>query len=183
MSTLKKFLYPLLTNLIKNWGRGCLISTPYIKVIITLASEYICYTYTTGSSALLDIYAQAWGRVRTYQTKHECLWYKCYIPHCPCGLIACQYKLVNWIYYKDSLRKFDYGPAHASSNHRYAYVVNKNGWILWKSWKVLISIKQLFCDYCIISQSLLGIWKINLLSIQIWVWSLIKNGAKCFYIA
>ena len=51
-------------------------------------STAICYTYTTGSSALPDIYAQALGRVRIYQAKHECLWYKCYVPHCPCRLIV-----------------------------------------------------------------------------------------------
>ena len=63
----------------------------------------ICYTYTTGSSALPDIYAQARGpqargRVRTYQAKHECLWYKCYVPHCPCRLIARQYEAKTRIY-------------------------------------------------------------------------------------
>jgi len=33
-----------------------------------------------------------------------------------------QYELENWIYYIDSLVKFDHGPAHASSNHRYTYI-------------------------------------------------------------
>jgi len=32
--------------------------------------------YTTGSSALPDIYARTRGRVRIYQAEHECLWYK-----------------------------------------------------------------------------------------------------------
>ena len=65
---------------------------------------------------------QARGRVRIYQAKHECLWYKCYVPHCPCRLIARQYEVETRIYYIDSLGKFDYGPAHASRNHRYTYV-------------------------------------------------------------
>ena len=62
------------------------------------------------------------GRVRIYQAKHECLWYKCYVPHCPCRLIARQYEVETRIYYIDRLGKFDYGPAHASRNHRYTYV-------------------------------------------------------------
>ena len=51
-----------------------------------------------------------------------CLWYKCYVPHYPCRLIARQYKVEIRIYYIDHLGKFDYGPAHASRNHRYTYV-------------------------------------------------------------
>ena len=62
------------------------------------------------------------GRVRIYQAKHECLCYKCYVPHCPCRLIARQYEVEIRIYYIDCLEKFDYGPAHASRNHRYTYV-------------------------------------------------------------
>ena len=50
----------------------------------------ICYTYTTGSSALPE---------RIYQAKHECLWYKCYVPHCLCRLIARQYEVETKIYY------------------------------------------------------------------------------------
>ena len=82
----------------------------------------ICYTYTTGSSAFPDIAAR--GCVRIYQAKHKCLWYKCYVHvlHCLCRLIACQCKFEKWIYYMDSLWKFDYGPAHASKNYRYTYV-------------------------------------------------------------
>ena len=75
------------------------------------------YTYTTGSSALPDIYARALGLVRIYQAKHECLWYKCYVLHCPCRLIARQYEVETRIYYIDRL----------------------DGRILWKTWKVLIS--------------------------------------------
>ena len=78
-------------------------------------------TYTTGLSALPDIYVQARGRVHIYQAKHECLWYKCYVPHCPCRLIARQYEVETRIYYIDRLGKFYYGPAHASRNHRYTY--------------------------------------------------------------
>jgi len=59
------------------------------------------------------------GRVRIYQAKHECLWYKCYVPHCP---LARQYEEEIRIYYIDRLEKFDYGPEHASRNHRYTYV-------------------------------------------------------------
>ena len=79
----------------------------------------ICYTYTTGLSALPNIYTAAFGLVHIYQAKHECLWYKCYVPHCLCRLIACQYEVEIWIYYIEHLEKFNYGPAHASSNHRY----------------------------------------------------------------
>ena len=77
----------------------------------------VCYTYTTGSSALPDIYV-----VRIYQAKHSSLWYKCYVPHCPCRLIARQYEVETRIYYIDRLGKFDYGPAHANRNHCYTYV-------------------------------------------------------------
>ena len=77
---------------------------------------YPCYTYTTGSSALPDIYALQ------PSAKHECLWYKFYVPRCPCRLIARQYEVETRIYYIDRLGKFDYGPAHASRNHRYTYV-------------------------------------------------------------
>ena len=87
----------------------------------------ISYTYTTGSSALPDIYAHALrpmalGLVCIYQAKYECLWYKYYVPHYPCRLIACQYETEIRIYYIDRLGKFDYGPAHESRNHRYTYV-------------------------------------------------------------
>ena len=63
-----------------------------------------------------------------YQAKHKCQWYKCYVPHCLCRLIARQYELENWIYYIDSLGKFNYGPAHASSNHHYAYICQQK-WV------------------------------------------------------
>ena len=71
---------------------------------------YICYTYTTGSRALPDIYARALGPaalglVCIYQAKHECLWYKYYVPHYPCRLIACQYEVEVRIYYIDCLGK------------------------------------------------------------------------------
>ena len=81
------------------------------------AAHTVCYTYTTGLSAL-----PARGRVHIYQAKHECLWYKCYVPHYPCRLIARQYKVEIRIYYIDRLGKFDYGPAHASRNHRYTCI-------------------------------------------------------------
>jgi len=68
---------------------------------------------------LPDIYAQARGRMRIYQAKHKCLWYKCYVPHCPCRQIARQCEVEIRIYYIDHLGNFDYGPAHASS---YTYV-------------------------------------------------------------
>ena len=124
---------------------------------------YICYTYTTGLSALPDIYTCALGPTTLglciYQAKHKCLWHKCYVPHCLYRLIARQYKLENWIYYIDSLGKFDYGPAHASSNHCYTYVCQQKlanlMEIVESSYKWLI--KQLFRGYCIISQSLLNI--------------------------
>ena len=103
------------------------ICTKFSAKILRVIRCFICYTYTTGSSALPDIYAQAWGPqargcVRIYQAKHECLWYKCYVPHCPCRLLARQLEVETRIYYIDCLGKFDYGPAHASRNHRYTYV-------------------------------------------------------------
>jgi len=101
-------------------------ATNKITKVFYLSHVHICYTYTTGSSALPDIYAHARGLVRVYQAKHECLWYKCYVPHCLCRLIARQYELEHWIYYIDSSRKFNYGPAHASSNHVIPTFVNKN---------------------------------------------------------
>jgi len=58
------------------------------------------------------------------QARVLCLWYKCYVPHYPCRLIACQYKAEIRIYYIDCLGKFDYGPAHASRNHRYTKWAN-----------------------------------------------------------
>jgi len=70
----------------------------------------------------LECFAAARGRVRIYQAKHECLWYKCYVPHCPCRLIARQYEVKTRIYSIDCLGKFDYGPAHATRNHRYTYI-------------------------------------------------------------
>ena len=51
-------------------------------------------------------------RMHIYQARHKCLWYKCYVPHCPCRLIACQYEVETRIYYIDRLGKFNYGPAH-----------------------------------------------------------------------
>ena len=62
------------------------------------------------------------ARVLCLIYKHECLWHKCYVPHCPCRLIARQYEVEIRIYNIDRLGKFDYGPAHASRNHRYTYV-------------------------------------------------------------
>jgi len=93
------------------------------KLPLTSDSGCICYTYTTGSSALPDIYAQALGPaalgcVHIYQAKHSSLWYKCYAPHYPCRLIARQYEVEIRIYYIDRLGKFDYGPAHANKNHK-----------------------------------------------------------------
>ena len=89
----------------------------YQLIYITSTQRaFICYTYTTGSSAA------ALGLVRIYQAKHECLWYKCYVPHCPCRLIARQFEVEIRIYCIDRLGKFDSGPAHASRNHRYTYI-------------------------------------------------------------
>ena len=84
---------------------------------------YMLYLYHR-LECLHDIYACALGPaalrlVRIYQAKHECLWYKCYAPRCPCRLIARQNEVETRIYYIDRLGKFDYGPAHASRNHRY----------------------------------------------------------------
>ena len=78
--------------------------------------------------------------------KHECLWYKYYVPHCLCRLIArrewlitSQYKLEHLTSYIHSWKKFDYGPAHAGSNHVRPMFINKNGGIQWKLRKVVAS--------------------------------------------
>ena len=50
---------------------------------------------------------------------------KCYVPHCPCRLIARQYEVGIRIYYKDHLGKFDYGPPDESKNHRFTVCQQK----------------------------------------------------------
>ena len=106
---------------------ACCIVLTMVVSEPTVFVHKLLYTYTTGSSALPDIYAQARGQqarglVRIYQARHKYLWYKCYVPHYPCRLIARQYDMEIRIYHIDCLGKFDYGPAHASRNHRYTYV-------------------------------------------------------------
>ena len=64
--------------------------------------------------------------MRAYQAKHKCLWYKCYVPHCLCKLIAHQYESTHCINYIDSKETFDYWPAHESSNRILPTFDNKN---------------------------------------------------------
>ena len=94
--------------------------------------------------AIVQCYTLILPRIEIYlvliwQARVLCLWYKCYVPHCLCRLIAhsrwpitSHYKLQlgNWIYYIDSLDEFNYGPAHANSNHVIPMFVNKNRRIL-----------------------------------------------------
>ena len=94
-----------------------------LQHLITFTTSY--HTLRLGLSIGLSVLPDAaLGRVRIYQAKHKCLWYKCYVPvpHCPCRLISCQYEVETRIYYIDCLGKFDYWPADASRNHRYTYV-------------------------------------------------------------
>ena len=69
-----------------------------VCVILIPQARVLCLIYTHAPSGV-------------YQAKHECLWYKCYVPHYPCRLIACQYEAEIRIYYIDRLGKFDYGLA------------------------------------------------------------------------
>ena len=128
----------------------------------------LCYTYTTG----LCVYNQA---------KHECLWYKCYVPHCPCRLIARQYEVEIRIYYIDCLGKFDYGPAHASRNHRLTYIcqlkqanpmesVESTDKWLNSCFVAIASFHKIYYT----SKGLTFFLKRVSLVFQKWVWSLIK---------
>ena len=53
---------------------------PRIGGLSACMGNVVHSTYTTGTRALPDIYARALGaargRVRIYQAKYECLWYK-----------------------------------------------------------------------------------------------------------
>ena len=83
--------------------------------ILLVVVQYMLYLYHR-----LECFA--WYIRTSPRAAHECLWYKCCVPRCPCRLIARQYGVETRIYYIDPLGKFDYGPAHASRNHRYTYV-------------------------------------------------------------
>ena len=116
-----------------------------------------------------------------YQAKHECLWYKRYVPHYSCRLIARQYEVEIRIYYIDRLRKFDYGPAHASRNHRYTYVCQQKRANPMES--VESSYKRLNSCFVVIalfhkvyyaSKSLTFFLKRVSRVFRKWVWSLIK---------
>ena len=85
----------------------------------------------------------------------ECLWYKRYVPHCPCRLIAYQYEVEIRIYYTDCLGKFDNGPTDASRNHRYTYVCQQKWTNPMES--VESSYKRLNSCFMAISSSLLYI--------------------------
>jgi len=71
-----------------------------------------------------DIYAQARGP----QPEGACVYIRQSTSACGisimylCRLIACQYEVETRIYYIDRLGTFDYGPAHASTNHHYTCV-------------------------------------------------------------
>ena len=111
--------------------------------------EVLCMLYLYHRLMLCLTYAQAQGPqalhiirspAYTYISgRHERLWYKDYVSYCLYRLIARKYELEHWISLLGNLRKFDYGPVHASSNRVIPTFVNKNGWILWKSQKVLLS--------------------------------------------
>ena len=93
----------------------------------------VCYTYTSGLSTLPDVYAQVRGPqaqrcMRIYQTKHKCLWYKCYVLHCLCRVIAGQYELKDWIYYIDSLGN----SIMQAATTIIPTFINKNGQFQWK---------------------------------------------------
>ena len=84
---------------------------------------YLLYMHTLSSLRPLGLCMYIY--IYIYQAKHLSLWYKCYVPHCLCRLIARQYELEQWIYYIDSLGNFNYGSAHVSSNHVLLTFVNK----------------------------------------------------------
>ena len=94
-------------------------STPTcsIYVILIPQARVLCLIYTHAPSGLrpsgLCVYIR--------QSMSACGISAMY-PHCPCKLTALQYEVETRIYYIDRLGKFDYGPAHASRNHRYTYV-------------------------------------------------------------
>ena len=92
----------------------CSIRQTSSYVILIPQAQVLCLIYTHKPKGCRP--------VCIYQAKHECLRYKCYVPHYPWGLIACQYEVEIRIYHIDRLGKFDYGPAHVSMNHRYTYV-------------------------------------------------------------
>jgi len=139
---------------------------------------------------LPDIYAQARepqvrGHLCIYQAKHECLWYKCYVPpHHPCRLIARQYEVEIRIYYIDCLGKFDCGPAHASRNHRYTYVCQQK-WvnpmvIVESSYKRLNSCFMAIASFHKVNHTSKGLTFFlkqvsRVFFFKKWVWSLIKT--------
>ena len=52
----------------------------HVAALLSSHAKYNKYSYTTGTSALPDIYARAQGpqtrgQVRIYQAKHSCPWY------------------------------------------------------------------------------------------------------------
>jgi len=106
-------------------NRDCTIIFPVIMQNVWRAIDvflhswsHLCYTYTTGLSALPDT-------VYTHKPKSACI---CYVPQYPCRLIARQFKEEIRIYYIDRFGKFDYEPAHASRNHRYTYICQQK-WV------------------------------------------------------
>ena len=87
------------------------------------------YACALGPAALRLVRIYTLGLVRIYTS--ACVPHasairvpvcKCYVPHCPCRLIARQYEVETRIYYIDCLGKFNYGLVHASRNHHYTYV-------------------------------------------------------------
>ena len=64
--------------------------------------------YTVLLCCMLYLYHRlecfAWYIRTRLRAAHKCLWYKCYVPHFPCRLIARQYEVEIRIYYIDRLR-------------------------------------------------------------------------------
>jgi len=100
-------------------GVSILVTQSSAEVLSILRWTWMpCLSFTKACTALC---------VHIDQAKHDCLWYKCYVQHCPCRLIAHQYELEHWVYYIDSLGKFDYGPAYASSKQVILCLSTKTG--------------------------------------------------------
>ena len=90
-------------------NRNLLMHNTYFSELRIMLTEFsrarfnFIGIWSTGLSALPAIYTRALRLVRIYQAKHLSLWYKCYVPHYPCRLIAHQYEVETRIYYIDCL--------------------------------------------------------------------------------
>ena len=98
-------------------NRDCTIIFPVIMQNVWRAIDvflhswsHLCYTYTTGLSALPDIYAQAQERMHMLCTT------------LPMQADSQPIRGGNQDLLYRPFRKFDYGPAHASRNHHCTYI-------------------------------------------------------------